>query len=787
MCALDESAELDNELGEDWGQDPSRIRSVLAMFKNFSLEKLVDDAVIYFWESHTENPDDEKNVKATEDLIYKLFDVVNCEKYEVRTGYLSRHNYLSKSWDEATEEDVEKAINKGYAAQKAWLDRCKPNLPGFVQYDWKDCISNEKNKYYEECKELIKDRLKTSEEFQTAFMKSVDSYATRHNTLQSNGKIYILEEITWIMSLSLLHVNKQIYLIHVGNDNPAIKEMFHQFPNLSKAVKWLSPRCRTVSFANIADFLMYYRSNGYAGCSFARENPSIVRAINSFADNGVTKEKLSFMLSREQAEKEFLLSIIGKIPGHVYWLSRNNVYLGCNDLQAHDFGLDAKEEVIGKTNKDLLPSAEAEALDKTNQMVMESGESYIGEENASMFNGYKNYLTTKTPLFDNHGKVVGLLGLSVDITDRKRAEALEIKNQLQESKLQSQREFNQFIARMAHDITSPLIGLEAFTKSCSVLTENQHTLLRNVATNIRSISKALLVKHKENERNYNSDVVQTIPMGLALSEIIAQKQQEFARKDVKIHCFIDNESRLAFVNMNRISFDRMVSNLVNNSFDAAEGKHCEVGVSLKSYDSFVELQIKDNGKGMPKEMVDKILKGNAVGTTKSDGHGIGMSQILGVISRYEGKIAIESVEGQGTTINIRFPLSEIPSWFTKKITFKKGSLILVLDNDEVMHEVWRKRLENLGLNVKYFLKWEELSTFVESLPKDDRDNLTLLCDYDLRSSKSGLIVVLELGLKKQTIMVTGVTNDSDFFELVQKIGLKVILKPFIDELEIVSK
>ena len=380
---------------------------------------------------------------------------------------------------------MEKAINKGYAAQKAWLDRCKPNLPGFVQYDWKDCISNEKNKYYEECKELIKDRLKTSEEFQTAFMKSVDSYATRHNTLQSNGKIYILEEITWIMSLSLLHVNKQIYLIHVGNDNPAIKEMFHQFPNLSKAVKWLSPRCRTVSFANIADFLMYYRSNGYAGCSFARENPSIVRAINSFADNGVTKEKLSFMLSREQAEKEFLLSIIGKIPGHVYWLSRNNVYLGCNDLQAHDFGLDAKEEVIGKTNKDLLPSAEAEALDKTNQMVMESGESYIGEENASMFNGYKNYLTTKTPLFDNHGKVVGLLGLSVDITDRKRAEALEIKNQLQESKLQSQREFNQFIARMAHDITSPLIGLEAFTKSCSVLTENQHTLLRNIATNIR--------------------------------------------------------------------------------------------------------------------------------------------------------------------------------------------------------------------------------------------------------------------------------------------------------------
>ena len=787
MCALDENAELENELGEDWGKDPSKIYSIIAMFRNFSPEKPLNDVVIYFWESHTNNPGDREKIKATEDLIYKLFDVVNCEKYEVRTGYLSRHNYLSKSWDEASKEDIEHAISRGYAAQKAWLDRCKPNLPGFIQYDWKDCITIENNPYYEECKDLIKDRLKNSEEFQTAFMKSVDSYATRHNTLQSNGKVYILEEITWIMSLSLLHVNKQVYLIHVGNDNPAIKEMLRQFPNLSKAVKWLSPRCRTVSFANTADFLMYYRSNGYAGCSFASENPSIVKPINSFADNGITKEKLSFMLSREQAEKEFLFSIIGKIPGHVYWLNRNNIYLGCNDLQAHDFGLEAKEEVIGKTNKDLHSSAEAESLDKTNQMVMESGESYIGEENASMSNGYKNYLTTKTPLFDNHGKVVGLLGLSVDITDRKRAEALEIENQIQKSRLRDLDDFNQFIARMGHDITSPLIGLESFAKSCNVLTEKQHVLLRNIATNIRSISEALLMKHRENEHNNSLNIIQSIPVSLALSEIVSQKQQELGKKGIEINCSMDRESKFAFINMDRISFDRMVSNLVNNSFDAAEGQHCKVELSLETNDSSIQLQIKDNGKGMPQEMVNKILKGNSVKTTKDNGHGIGMSQILGVISKYEGKIAIESVEGQGTTISIKFPLSEIPSWFTKKVTFKKGSIVAVLDNDEVMHEVWRKQLENLGLDIRCFLKWEELTAFVESLSKEDRNDLTLLCDYDLRSSKSGLIVVLELGLKNQSIMVTGVTNDSDFFELVQKIGLKVILKPFIDDMEMVSE
>lgn len=761
------------------------INSTVAMFNNFSTEKPIGDVVLYFWESHTKNPEDAERVKATEDLIYKQFDVTDCEKYEVRTGYLSRYNHMKKLWSDVSEDELNEAIAKGLEDQEDWLARCKPNLPGFIQRNWDECISEENNYYYEACKELISDKLKNNEEFYAAFLKSVDAYAEKHGTIKENGQKYIFEEISWIMSLGLQHVNKKVYLIHVGNDNPAIKSMFHHFPNLAKAVKWLSPRCIDVTFANVAEFLLYYRSNYYAGCSFASHNPDLVMPISSFSRNDISKERLSSMLDREQASKEFLLSIIGKIPGHVYWLNRNNVYLGCNDLQAQDFGLKMKEEIVGKTNRELLPAAEADNLDRINKMVMDSGKAYEGEELASMQNIRGNYLTRKTPIFDVHGKVVGLLGLSIDITDRKRAEALEIENKLQESRMKDQEAFKQFISRMAHDITSPLAGLEAFMRSCSNLTEKQHSTLKSIAISIKDISRALLLQYKNNEYKDSIRATQAIPVSLALAEIIEQKEQEYSERDIEIHYLMPPSSKLIFIQADRSGFDRMISNLMNNSIEAIEdSKHGKIDIHLESDKSFVKLHIKDNGKGMPKELIDRIVNNIPVRTTKKAGHGVGMTQIIGEVGVYGGKMEVISKEGVGTEIVLSFPRCAAPDWFTDNITIKKGSTVLILDDDENIFEVWKKRLSNYDLNLKCFSNENAINDFVSSVPEKDRDNLFLFSDYDLRADKSGLIVVMECGLRDHAMLVTGLTNDKEVFYLAQKLGLKVLPKQFVNDLEI---
>ena len=771
-----------SDAGINFKKECSKIDTTVALFRNFSPEKPIANAVVYFWESHTKNPDDEPKIKATEDLIYKLFDMVSCEKYEIPTGYLSRYNYLKKPWTEAAEKDFEEAIKKGEQDQKEWFERCKPNLPGFIRRNWQDCITN---RYYESCLKLIENALATNEQFYDAYINAVDEYIERRgNTLQVNGKKYMLEEMAWITSLSLLHINKQVYLIHVGNDNSAIRGLFHHFPNLSRAVKWLAPRFKTVSFAGVADFLMYYRVDRRSGCDFASMNPDLVRPINSFSNNDISKEELSFMLGREQSEKEFLLSVIGKIPGHVYWLNRNNVYMGCNDLQAHDLGLKAKEEIIGKTNRDLHPAEEADQLDKTNIEVMESGKTYEGEEYASVSNVNKSYLTRKTPLFDIHGKVVGLLGLSVDLTDRKRAETLEIANKLQENRLRDHESFRRFISRMAHDITSPLVGLETFVKSCDTLTEKQHVMLKSIVTSIKAISEVLLVQYKNNEHANSMLTVHAIPVASALSEIISQKEQEYKNRDIEIIFYTEPGAEFAFINADRNGFDRMISNLINNSADAFENKKGIVEVSVGTDKNFVKLRVNDNGRGIPKNILEKIKNNIPAGTTKKTGHGLGMSQVRETLGLYHGKLEIMSKEGIGTAISLTFPRCGAPSWFTDKITFKKGSTVLILDDDKTMHEIWKEYLSKYDLKLEFFTDEKSITDYVSLVPQNERENMFILSDYDLRSGKSGLIVVMELKMKDRAAIVTSVTNDREVFDLAERLGMKVIPKQQINNLRI---
>ena len=119
------------------------------------------------------------------------------------------------------------------------------------------------------------------------------------------------------------------------------------------------------------------------------------------------------------------------------------------------------------------------------------------------------------------------------------------------------------------------------------------------------------------------------------------------------------------------SFQRMLSNLLNNAEEAIEGKEGIVEVSYKVEGQEVEISIKDNGEGMPCEMVEKINRGMAVGTTKENGHGIGMEQILKVVRELEGKMEVKSKEGEGTEFVLRFARCEKPKLLNEKMNKQK--------------------------------------------------------------------------------------------------------------------
>lgn len=106
-----------------------------------------------------------------------------------------------------------------------------------------------------------------------------------------------------------------------------------------------------------------------------------------------------------------VMQILNLIPEHIYWKDKDGYYLGCNQSQARDMGLNSPEDVLGKTDYDLHPQKIAEECRKNDLMVMKNRVSSTIEED--------DYISTKTPLFDEDNRVVGILGLSINFKDYK--------------------------------------------------------------------------------------------------------------------------------------------------------------------------------------------------------------------------------------------------------------------------------------------------------------------------------------------------------------------------------
>lgn len=118
-----------------------------------------------------------------------------------------------------------------------------------------------------------------------------------------------------------------------------------------------------------------------------------------------------------------LFLVLKNMPGWIYWKNRDGVYLGCNQELAIRAGLSSPEDVIGKTDYDLPWREEAACIQVIDQKVINHGK-YIEIEEPVHGPGGRVYtlLTRKSQLIDSNDNVIGMLGISVDITDKKARE-----------------------------------------------------------------------------------------------------------------------------------------------------------------------------------------------------------------------------------------------------------------------------------------------------------------------------------------------------------------------------
>ncbi|WP_258956537.1 PAS domain-containing sensor histidine kinase [Legionella sainthelensi] len=377
------------------------------------------------------------------------------------------------------------------------------------------------------------------------------------------------------------------------------------------------------------------------------------------------KQREERLLSNQENTQSTLENIIAHMPGHVYWKDKNGVYQGCNNRQAQSAGLQFGYEVIGKTDFDLpWETEQAELIRKNDRQIMETGETEVIEEIIQVKGKDAIFLSHKLPIRNKNGEIIGVLGMSVDITERKKIEAeLNIAKEKAET---ANRAKTEFLENMRHDIRTPLTGIVGF--SDIIKEEAQNPRLKEYADNLVASSHALL--------DFMDEVLEAIHVS---SGEIPKVKKKFELQNILQH-LIDLNKAKAFSKRLNLSLDfdknipkyligdnirihRIILELLTNSLNFTDSGFVKLTALLAKQEGrevILKFIVEDTGIGIPQDKQQEIFLQFKKLTPSYKGiytgAGLGLAVIKQFVDELDGEIYVKSTVSKGTIFTCIIPL-----------------------------------------------------------------------------------------------------------------------------------
>ena len=205
-------------------------------------------------------------------------------------------------------------------------------------------------------------------------------------------------------------------------------------------------------------------------------------------------------------------------------------------------------------------------------------------------------------------------------------------------------------AGVAHELNTPLgniLGFAELLKKSSVNKQQIEDIERIItsALNAREIVKKLMFFSCEMPSNYKLiDITKVLESSIKLLKLQIQEKNILIEKNF--------DKKEALITADEVQLTQVFLNLILNSI-AASKDGGKLIVQIKANENNVEISLQDFGKGISKEKQSKIFQ--PFYTTKSNGTGLGLAVVHGIVQAHRGKINFESKEGEGTTFKIVLP------------------------------------------------------------------------------------------------------------------------------------
>lgn len=368
-------------------------------------------------------------------------------------------------------------------------------------------------------------------------------------------------------------------------------------------------------------------------------------------------------------ERTLLRTLIDSLPDYVYVKDLDSRFLLVNAPGARMMGAETQQALLGKTDFDFYPAELAQHYRADEERLMQTGEPLIGQAEPcweAATNTQKWILTTKAPLRDSSGKVVGLVGSGRDITEIK-----QMTEELERAKAQAEAA-NQaksvFLANMSHEVRTPMNGILGMTDLVldTDLTLEQRECLNTVkesAESLLTVINDILDYSKIEAGKLDLEHIE-----FSVREIVEETMRAQARaaqkKGLALSCDLQPEVPERLLG-DPTRLKQVITNLLGNALKFTERGEVALEVRMEGKAEpnqcvWTRFTVRDTGIGIAKEKQRLIFQAFAQSddstTRQYGGTGLGLTISAQLVDMMDGRIWVESEPGLGSRFHVTLPL-----------------------------------------------------------------------------------------------------------------------------------
>jgi len=434
-------------------------------------------------------------------------------------------------------------------------------------------------------------------------------------------------------------------------------------------------------------------------------------------------------------ENQALLNALMEgIPDPVYIKDLESRMLFVNPALEHIVGKSVKE-IIGRTDGEYYNNSEVgRALRESDLQVIKFGQCEFWEETVPTVSGERTFLSRKVPYRNGNGDIIGVIGVSHDITERKQQEAeLVIAKDQAES---ANRAKSEFLSNMSHEIRTPMNGVIGMAQLLAMtdLTKEQQSYvddLRQSGKNLLSLINDILDLSKIEAHKISLESFE-FNLRHCLNEIVMTQKSSIFQKGLSLDVEVARDIPFMLVG-DALRLKQIVHNLIGNAvkFTSQGGITISAQVIEQQTTSvLVQIAVRDTGIGISSDLLEYIFKpfAQAEGSTtrRFGGTGLGLTISRKLAELMGGSISVESTPEMGSCFRVTLPFTfnqkesteqesppySPPRWDGPKLR------ILFVEDDPINVKLGSSLLMKLGHEVKSVGNGQEC---LESLKQEKYD------------------------------------------------------------------